>query len=164
MQSAQLVDRARELDHPGDVNLAHDYLIEVLEFRRDGLKGIADSLPTALGDQDRREGTDDVTAQMQSLLASDVIFSQRFDPALARALAQNDLAGSVRRPQSSFVPDIQWLQPSYVSDRVTALRTGQGGDGDAAPGLHGNGLGTVVARRPGPGRGRLGHHHAQSTT
>jgi hypothetical protein len=145
VQSAQLVDRAREIDHPGDVNQAHQYLIEVLEFRRDGVKGIADSLPTALGDQDRREGTDDVTAQMQSLLASDVIYLQRFDPALQRALAQNDLADSVRRPASSFVPDIQWLQPNYVADRVTALRTGRGagGDEDAAPGLHGNGIGTV---------------------
>jgi hypothetical protein len=142
VQSAQLVDRARELDHPGDVNIAHDYLIEVLEFRRDGLRGIADSLPTALGDQDRREGTEDVTAQMQGLLASDVIFTQRFDPALQRALQQKDLAGSVRRPSSSFVPEIQWLQPNYVSERVTALRTGRPGE-DAAPGLHGNGIGTV---------------------
>ena len=145
VQSAQLVDRARELDHPGDVDQAHAYLLEVLEFRRDGLKGIADSLPTALGDQDRREGTEDVTAQMQSLLASDVIYLQRYDPALKRALEQNDLADSVRRPSSSFVPDIQWLQPSYVADRVSALRTGGGGGGDedAAPGLHGNGIGTV---------------------
>lgn len=143
VESAQLVDRARALDHPGDVDQAHAYLIEVLEFRRDGIKGIADRLPTALGDQDRREGTDDVTAEIQSLLASDVVYLQRFDPALQRALQQNDLANSVRRPESSFVPDIQWLQPDYVADRVSGLRTGQPGGGDAAPGLHGNGIGTV---------------------
>lgn len=143
VESAQLVDRARALDHPSDVDKAHDYLIEVLEFRRDGLKGIADSLPTALGDQDRREGTEEVTAQMQNLLASDVIYSQRYDPELQRALEQNDLADSVRRPASSFVPEIQWLQPDYVAERVSELRSGQGGGGDAAPGLHGNGIGTV---------------------
>ena len=143
VESAQLVDRARALDHPSDVDQAHAYLIEVLEFRRDGLKGIADSLPTALGDQDRREGTDDVTAQMQSLLASDVIFLQRFDPALQRALRDNDLADSLQRPESSFVPEIRWLQPDYVADRVGELRTGQGGGDAAAPGLHGNGIGTV---------------------
>jgi hypothetical protein len=143
VESAQLVDRARALDHPGDVDQAHAYLIEVLEFRRDGLRGIADSLPTALGDQDRREGTDEVTAEMQNLLASDVIYIQRFDPALQRALQQNDLASSVRRPTSSFVPDIQWLQPDFVADRVGELRTGAGGDESASPGLHGNGIGTV---------------------
>jgi hypothetical protein len=142
VQSAQLVDRARELDHPGDVNQAQDYLLEVLEFRRDGLKGIADNLPTALGDQDRREGTDRVAAQMQGLLASDVLYLQRFDPSLERALQQDDLGGEVRRPQSGFVTDIQWLQPSFVSERVGRLRTGGGGD-SAAPGLHGNGIGTV---------------------
>jgi CARDB protein len=143
VESAQLVDRARALDHPGDVDQAHAYLIEVLEFRRDGLRGIADNLPTALGDQDRRQGTDDVTAEMQNLLASDVIYLQRFDPALQRALQQNDLASSVRRPTSSFVPDIQWLQPDFVADRVSELRTGAGGDEAASPGLHGNGIGTV---------------------
>ena len=143
VESAQLVDRARALDHPGDVDQAHAYLIEVLEFRRDGLKGIADSLPTALGDQDRREGTEEVTAEMQNLLASDVIYIQRFDPALQRALQQNDLARSVQRPTSSFVPDIQWLQPDYVADRVSGLRSGEGGGGSASPGLHGNGIGTV---------------------
>jgi hypothetical protein len=143
LQSAQLVDRAHGLDHPGDVDQAHDYLIETLEFRRDGLKGIADNLPKALGDQARREGTDRVTAQMQLLLSSDVIYSQRFDPALARALEQKGLAGSVRRPSSRFLPEVQWLQPSYVSDRVGALRTGSGGEA-AAPGLHGNGIGSVT--------------------
>jgi hypothetical protein len=142
LQSAQLVDRARQLDHPGDVDTTHNYLIETLEFRRDGLKGIADNLRTALGDQNRREGTDRMTAQMQLLLTSDVIYSQRFNPALGRALEQNDLAGEVRRPDTRFLPDIQWLQPSYVSDRVSALRTGSGGS--AAPGLHGNGLGSVT--------------------
>jgi hypothetical protein len=49
----------------------------------------------------------------------------------------------VRRPSSSFVPDVQWLDPTYVADRVSALRTGGGGDSSAAPGLHGNGIGTV---------------------
>jgi hypothetical protein len=143
LQSAQLVDRARELDHPGDMNAAHDYLIETLEFRRDGLRGIADNLPKALSDQERREGTDAVTAQMQQLLASDVVFQQRFDPALVRALKKKDLQDDVRRPTSSFVPDVQWLDPTYVADRVSALRTGGGGDSSAAPGLHGNGIGTV---------------------
>jgi len=144
VQSAQLVDRARGLDHPGDVDQAQRYLIELLEFRRDGLRGIADNLPTALGDQDRREGTNAVTAQMQALLASDVVFLQRFRPALDQALREEDLAGEVRRvPDNDFVPDIQWLQPRYVSDRVSALRTGGGGE-EAAPGLHGNGIGTVT--------------------
>jgi hypothetical protein len=142
VQSAQLVDRARDLDHPGDVDEAQSYLIETLEFRKDGLAAIADALPTALGDQDRREGTEKVTAQMQSFLAGDVIYAARFRPSLSQKLRDEDLAGTVRIPPSEFVPDIQWLQPSFVADKVNGIRSGKGGS--AAPGLHGNGIGTVT--------------------
>jgi hypothetical protein len=144
VQSAQLVDRARSLDHPGEVDGAHDSLVETLEFRSEGMARIADNLPTALGDQDRREGTERVTAQMQGLLASDVIYFQRFLPGLVSALRAEDIQGEVRVPNNTelrFVPDIQWLDPAFVADRVSGVRTGE--DGDAAPGLHGNGLGTV---------------------
>lgn len=141
VQSAQLSDRARDLSHPGGADTAHAFLIETLEFRRDGLAQIADALPTALGDQNRREGTRTVTEQMQTLLASDIVYSQRFVPALQRALREKDLTGEVRIPASKFVPNVQWLQPSFVADKVSGVRTGSGGE--AAPGLHGTGLGTV---------------------
>ena len=42
------------------------------------------------------------------------------------------------------MPDIQWLQPDFVADQVNALRTGTGGGGEAAPGLHGNGVAGVT--------------------
>ena len=141
VQSAQLVDRAKGLSHPGDVNDAHGALVETLEFRRDALAAIANSLPTALGDQNRREGTNKVTSQMQSLLASDVIYSQRFVPELRTALRDDDLLGQVRIPASQFVPNVQWLQPTFVAQKVGGLRSGK--KGGAAPGLHGTGLGTV---------------------
>ncbi len=142
VQSAQLVDRARALSHPGEAGSAHDALVETLEFRRNGLAAIADALPTALGDQNRREGTDKVTRQMQSLLASDVVYTQRFVPGLRKALRDDKLLAEVRVPASQFVPNVQWLQPSFVAGKVGALRNGKGGA--AAPGLHGTGLGTVA--------------------
>ena len=144
VQSAQLVDRARELDHPDEVDRAQTYLGEALELRRNGLGAVADALPTALGDQERREGTERVTAQMQLFLASDVIYSQRFVPNLAGALRAEELADEVRIPRSQFLPDIDWLQPTFVAQRVSGIRTGRGGDEEAAPGLHGNGLGSVT--------------------
>ena len=143
VQSAQLVDRARDTDHPDEVNQAQRYLLESLEFRRDGLAQIADALPQALGDQERRQGTDKVTAQMQSFLTSDVVYSQRFVPNLDTVLKDEDLAGEAKVPNSQFLPDIQWLEPGFVSQRVSRIRTG-GGGGPATPGLHGNGLGSVT--------------------
>ena len=143
-QSAGLVDRAKsDLDPPGELDGAQRYLVETLEFRRDGLAEIADALPTALGDQDRREGTDTVARQMQVFLSSDVIYLQRFVPKLAEQLQDKELEGEVRIPRTQFLPNVQWIDPAFASDRVNALRSGRGG-GPAAPGLHGTGLGTVT--------------------
>jgi hypothetical protein len=136
------VDRGRGLDHPGDVDDAQRYLVQTLELRRDGIAGIADALPTALGDQNRRAGTRRVTEQMQAFLASDVVYSRRYAPTMRGVLQDRDLQDEVRIPRSQFLPDIDWLQQSFVSERIARVRTGTGGGQDeaAAPGLHGNGI------------------------
>ena len=143
VQSAQLVDHAKETDHPKELDGAHRYLVETLEFRRDGLAQVADGLPTALGDQERREGTNRVAAQMQNFLASDVVYSQRFVPKLNEQLDKQNLQDEVRLPRSQFLPNIDWLEPRFVSERVSGIRSGRGGDREAEPGLHGNGIGSV---------------------
>jgi hypothetical protein len=143
--SATRVDRARDLDVPGDLDDAQSELLEVLELRADGLANLSDALRVALGDQDRREGSDDVAREMQVFLASDVIDFKRFRPALFDVLRDQGLGAPTALPRNGFVPDIEWLQPDFVADQVNALRTGTGGgaDGEAAPGLHGNGLAAV---------------------
>jgi hypothetical protein len=141
VQSDQLVDHARDLHPPGELKDAQRSLVEVLTFRRDGLAGIANALPSALSDRDRRQGTNRVTAEMQALLTSDVLYTQRFLRSLVGVLKDESLADEVRIPRSQFVPDIQWLQPDYVSQHVSGISSGRGGK--ATPGLHGDGLGTV---------------------
>jgi hypothetical protein len=153
--SATRVDRARDLDVPGDLDDAQGELLEVLELRADGLAKISDALRVALGDQDRREGSDNVAREMQVFLASDVVDFKRFRPALFDVLRDKGLGAPANLPRNGFVPDIEWLQPDFVADQVNALRTGTGGgtDGEPAPGLHGNGLAAVslggVALTPG---------------
>ena len=143
VQSAQLVDRSKGLDPPGELSGAQRYLVDTLAFRRDGLAKVADALPTALGDQDRRRGTTEVIRQMQVFLASDVIYAIRFVPMLDDQLKQQDLEGQVRIPGSQFLPNVQWIDPTFVTERVDGIRSGRGG-GPASPGLHGTGLGTVT--------------------
>ncbi len=139
VQSASIADRARELDVPDEVSNAQRYLLETLEFRRDGLARIADELPNALGDESRREGSEGVARQMQVFLASDVIYAGRFRPSLTEVLKDNDISG-VTVPASAFIPDIEWLQPERVADAISEVRTGKPGDDSASGGLHGNGL------------------------
>jgi hypothetical protein len=152
VQSAQIVDRARDLDVPGDASTAQRYLLETLEFRRDGLARIATSLPDALGDASRRQGSDGVARQMQVFLASDVIYAGRFRPTLVKVMADHDVNG-VTVPASAFIPDIKWLQPATVADAIAGVRSGRGASDQASGGLHGNGLAGVslggVALTPG---------------
>jgi 3-phenylpropionate/cinnamic acid dioxygenase small subunit len=141
VQSAQLVDRAKGVDHPDELSTAQRYLVETLRFRRDGLAQVADALPGALSDQNRRQATDRVTAQMQTFLTSDVLYAQRFAPSLKTAIDDRGLGAEVTIQRSQFLPTVQWLDPAFVADRVGGLRTGRGER--ATPGLHGTGLGTV---------------------
>ncbi len=140
-QAAQLVDRARGLDPPGELETAHGYLVEVLDFRHDGINAIADEIPTAIaGDEQRGGAATSLAFNMRPFLASDQIYLRRFQPLTERALKDEGISQKVTNSQ--FLPDVTWLQPSEVASRVSQL--GGGGDGEAAPGLHGNGVGTVT--------------------
>jgi hypothetical protein len=144
--SATRVDRARDLDVPGDLDDAQSELLEVLELRAESFARLSNALQVALGDQDRRTGSDNVAIEMQAFLASDVIDFRRFRPALFDVLRDKGLGEPEQLPRNGFVPDVEWLQPDFVADQVNALRTGTGGgtDGEPAPGLHGNGLAAVA--------------------
>jgi hypothetical protein len=154
VQAEKLVERGGGIDHPDEVNGAQRYLVEALEFRRDGLGSIADALPTALGDEGRSAATARIAAQMQNFLASDVVYTQRFVPQLQDALKDEDLLDDVplpeeiSRPKAGFLPDIEWLRPTTVADRIGRIRGGGGGRA-ATPGLHGTGLGTVSVQPSG---------------
>jgi len=141
----QLLDRARNADRPDEVSEVHDYLVQTLEFRRDGVRQIARLLPGAITSQQaRRQGTEQIAAAMQNFLASDVIFSTRVKPGLETELEEQELDGEVTVRGSAYLPDTGWLDPATVADRVAALGGGGGNDDEAAPGLHGNGLGTIT--------------------
>jgi hypothetical protein len=145
-EAAQLVDRAKGASHPGELDNAHRYLVETLEFRRDGLKGIAAALPRALGDR-AQQATQNIAAQMQNFLASDVIYSQRFRPRAEQAIKTEGLAATETVPRSSFLVDVDWLIPATVADRIGRIGSGSGSTGGpVAPGLHGTGLGTVTVQ------------------
>lgn len=145
-EASQFVVRAEDIGHPDELDGAHDSLVEVLRFRRDGVSNVADLVPTVLTDQgDKAQGTEDIAGSNQLFLASDVIFSQRFSPVLERELKNKELRAAGLK--SSYLTDIEFLQPDVVADRIGGGGGGGGRDranGDAAPGLHGNGLGAVT--------------------
>jgi hypothetical protein len=141
VDSATLADRARNLDVPDELSDAQDYFLEALELRRDALAVVAEQLPGALATEERRSSTGRIAEMMQVFLASDVLLKSRYREILIDEIEQEDInATPPSKAVLTFVEDIQWLDPDYVSDQITGIR---GSDGTATPGLHGNGLGTV---------------------
>jgi hypothetical protein len=141
VDSATLADRANNLDVPDQLSKAQDYFVESLELRRDALAIVADQLPGALAQEERRSSTARIAQMMQVFLASDVLLRSRYKVVLSDALDKENVDAQVPKdPELTFVEDIQWLQPDYVADQISGIR---GSSGTATPGLHGDGLGAV---------------------
>jgi hypothetical protein len=151
VDSATLVDRAHDLDVPDELSNANGYFGESLELRRDALNVVAEELPGALAQEERRSSTARIAQMMQVFLASDVLLKSRYRPSLSDALDKEGIDATLpTNAQLTFVKDLSWLQPSFVADQIAGIR---GTGGSATPGLHGNGLGAVslggVALTPG---------------
>ena len=151
VDAQRLVERAESADPPDQLTDTQDLVVQTLELRRDGLSGIAEGIPGALGDEQQDEVIEAIAADMQSFLASDVIYSQQAKPRIEEALAEQELEAEVDEPpDSQFLPEIDLLEPATVSDAVDQIRT-EGADEDqkASPGLHGTGLGEVTVQPSG---------------
>jgi hypothetical protein len=145
VDAEQLVERAKTTDHPGELSAAHGWLLTAFEFRADAIGKIANLLPTALGDKGRQAAIDSIAGQMQALLASDVIYSQRGIPALTSAFSKRNI--DEKFPNERFLPDLGWLDPDTVRTRLEKL-TGAGSQA-ATPGLHGTSLEGVTVQPAG---------------
>jgi hypothetical protein len=145
VDAEQLVDRAKNTDHPGELSAAQGWLLTAFEFRADAIGKIANLLPTALGDKGRQAAIDSIAGQMQALLASDVIYSQRAIPALTSAFSKRSI--DEKFPNEPFLPDLGWLDPDTVQTRLEKL-TGTGSQA-ATPGLHGTSLEGVTVQPAG---------------
>ena len=144
-EAAQLVERAKGLDHPDELSGASQFVVQVLELRRDGIAGVAQELPTALGDAGQDTAAAKIAVYMRNFLASDVLYTEKVVPGLHKPAKREGLAGELEVPKSHFLTDLGWLSAGTVSDRIGRIRSG-GSAGPAAPGVHGTGLGTVTVK------------------
>jgi hypothetical protein len=141
----QLVQRAKDTGHPGELSTAHGWVVTAFQFRADAIGRIANLLPTALGDKGKSSAIDSIAGQMQALLASDVIYSQRGIPALTAAFSKRNI--KEKFPNDRFMPDLAWLDPTAAGGRLAKL---SGASGKAAtPGLHGTSLDGVTVQPSG---------------
>jgi hypothetical protein len=136
-----LVRRASGQDTPGAMSKAQQTFLLTLQLRRDAIRKVADKLQTARGASGADAAVDQIAGQMQSFLASDVVYSQRVIPYIKKALDGNGVTGQTIATSQSM-PDLGWLDPTQVAKRIGAI-TSSANKGPAAPGSHGHQLETV---------------------
>lgn len=151
-EAAKLAERASKRDVPGEVKSANRYLVDTLQLRADGLGSIARLLPTALGDQGAGTAIKQIAAQNRLFDASDVLFTQKYIPGLAKAIGEAGLRNdvpipSVLRSPRGFLPSIGWLNPNSVASQLTGTASTE--STAATPGLHGTGLVAVTVQPSG---------------
>ena len=170
----ELVKRTRALEPPDEMARAQSSLELVLNLRAEGLRKIANKLPSALvAGRDNAQSVEDalsqIAGQMQQFLASDVIYSQRTAPYVREALEDADVEGQ-RVTISRFLPRLGWLDPDAVAGRLGSQRAagGRGADPNPAPGLHGHSLTSVAVGsktlEPGGVINRIGSRPAPTFT
>jgi hypothetical protein len=147
VQAEQQLNQAKALDVPDEMRSAHESLLIALEWRRDGLAYIAERIRTALGDSGDAadEAIQQIAAQMQVFLASDVDYQTRVAPSIKAVLDDNEIGGQ-QIAQSQFMTDLAWLEPATVADKLgqqLSAGAGRNSNEPTGPGLHGTNLESV---------------------
>jgi hypothetical protein len=147
VQAEAQLKQARSLDVPNEMKGAQQALLMALEFRRDGLGEIAGQIRTALGDEGdaANAAITNIAGQMQTFLASDVLYKARTAPLIKSALDDAEIGGQ-KIATSQFLPGVEWLSEQTVASQLDQQLTGgtKGQTGEPAPGLHGTGLESVT--------------------
>jgi peptidoglycan hydrolase-like protein with peptidoglycan-binding domain len=131
-------------------------------MRQAALGKIASEVRTAVAQEqgdDSAEAVDQIAAQMQQFLASDVVYDARVLPLIQEELADKEIGGQETQ-DSQFLPSLEWLDSGFVADQLGAEGGGNTRtDGEPAPGLHGHGLESVsvgdVTLQPGETANRI---------
>jgi hypothetical protein len=143
VQAEQQYEQAKRLDVPGAMRGAQESALIALEWRRDGLDRIAQEIRPALGDESEQADAaiEQIAAQMETFLASDVAWDTRVIPFINNAFNESEIGGQ-EISRSVFLPDLDWLEPETIAQVLDQQLTsgGDGGGEPTGPGLHGSGL------------------------
>ncbi len=129
-----LLQRVEGLDVPDQLADSQEELVKAFELRRDGLAGIAEDIPTALGNQGRSEAIDRIVNDMEAFLASDVLY-ERAQVGIQEVLDQEGIPGEVAPSPFLPPPQEQWLDDLALSSVLSVFATDTGTAGQGTHGL-----------------------------
>jgi hypothetical protein len=143
LQSAEnQVQRAEDLDAPGPLVQANDGAVEALRFRVNGLRGLQTTFGETTDDTDATTAGQQLSTQMQRLLASDVVWADSFQARADLVLEEESVEG-LQAPASEFVSADEITTASALAaiwQRIQGASTG-----GTPTGLHGSGIASVKA-------------------
>ena len=137
----QNVENARNLSPPGRLIEEHEHLIEALQFRVSGLVGLAATFDRALRGQGSLAQAGTLLAEQGSrLLASDVVWDDRFKDPAKLVLRRQDIGG-VRVPDSNFLENRDLASAGSLRPVIERIRGAAPGQQQA--GIRGTNLVSV---------------------
>jgi hypothetical protein len=138
------IGEARKLDPPGPLVESNGHALEALEFRSEGLAGLAEAFRRTQGSTDASAAGVLLASQADRLVAGDVIWDDLFkEPAMA-VLREQEIAG-VEVPDSNFVQTRDLASTRSMVPIWERINGSAASGGGTAPGLHGTGIESVRA-------------------
>jgi hypothetical protein len=145
-QQEQILRRTQELGPPGPLVEQQEALVETMQFRVNGLAGLARGLQLVAQTDDPQESGKNLANQAQRLVASDIVYADAFRAASESVLEQQGVT-NIAVPPSMFVQNPEFGSPAFWTQTVQRLTRGP-----EAGGPRGNG---IVGVRVQPGGQQL---------
>jgi hypothetical protein len=123
--SQTLLDRADDVDAPGQMHDAQNAVLQTLTLRRDALSSIAQHVTQATARTQTGDAISAISAAMGSLYASDVLWTQIAKPEIQNTLDDEGVDGTPL-PNGKFMPAnaTDFLNQTTLVTKLNAL-TGQ---------------------------------------
>jgi hypothetical protein len=138
------VGEAGELDPPGPLRDAHGHAVEALQFRSEGLAGLAEAFRRTRGSTDATAAGVLLASQAERLVAADIIWDDLFKDQAVAVLRDQDITG-VEVPDSNFVQTRDLASTGSMVPIWERINGSAASGGGPAPGLHGTGIESVRA-------------------
>jgi hypothetical protein len=136
-QQEQLLQQAQDLGPPGPLLEQQEALVETMQFRVNGLDGLATALEQVAQTSNADEAGQLLASQAQRLVASDVVYADGFQSPTETVLEEQGVS-NVPVPASRFVQNPEFGSPTQWKQTVARLT-----QSPQAGGLHGNGIQAV---------------------
>jgi len=145
-QEQQNVAQAQSLDPPGHLREANRHLVEALQLRVSGLRGLADAFKSTAKTKNADRAGAVLAEQAKRLVASDVVWDDLFQTPSAQILDDAGVHG-VAVPQSHVATNEDLASAATFSEIVKRIKGAS--TGGTSGGLHGTGIESVTAQPQG---------------